>query len=147
MLGGNPCSWNIWGQPAPIYHNSIGLKQGCPLSATLFGLFIDGLHQYLQDAVPDAGVRVQHLRVTDLIYADDISLLACTPQHLQALLDAMEAYCSAIHMTISSDKTKIMVLGDHALPSFTCSGQVVERVPSFKYLGLRFRESGLCLTL
>ena len=42
-------------------HPSIGLKQGCPLSATLFGLFIDGLHQYLQDVVPDAGVRVQHL--------------------------------------------------------------------------------------
>lgn len=27
---------------------SVGLKQGCPLSATLFGLFIDGLHQHLQ---------------------------------------------------------------------------------------------------
>ena len=48
-------------------HPSIGLQQGCPLIATLFGLLIDGLHQYLQDAVPDAGVRVQHLRVTDLI--------------------------------------------------------------------------------
>ena len=43
-------------------HPSICLKQVCPLSATLFGLFINGLHQYFQDAVPDAGVRVQHLK-------------------------------------------------------------------------------------
>lgn len=40
---------------------SNGLKQGCPLGATLFGVCIDGLHQYAQDAVPDAGVQVQHL--------------------------------------------------------------------------------------
>ena len=36
-----------------------------------------------------------------------------------------------------------MVLGDHAPPSFMCNGQVVEQVPSFKYLGLHFHESGL----
>ena len=46
-------------------------------------------------------------------------------------------------MTISTDKTKVMVLGDHAPPSFMCSGQVVEQGPSFKHLGLHFHESGL----
>ena len=29
---------------------SMGLQQGCPLSATLFGLFIGGLHHYLETA-------------------------------------------------------------------------------------------------
>ncbi len=34
----------------------MGLQQGCPLSATLFGLFIDGLHHFLETAAPGAGI-------------------------------------------------------------------------------------------
>ena len=29
----------------------MGVKQGCPLSATLFGLFVDGLEQHLMDTL------------------------------------------------------------------------------------------------
>ena len=29
----------------------MGLKLGCPLSATLFGLFVDGLDQHLMDTL------------------------------------------------------------------------------------------------
>ena len=100
-------------------------ETGCPVSATLFGLFIDGLHQYLQDVVPDAAVRVQHLRVTDLTYADDVSLLACTSTTSTSSAGCYGGIllCYPLLKTIGSDKAKVMVLGDHALPSFTCNGQ------------------------
>ena len=29
----------------------MGVKQGCPFSATLFGLFVDGLEQHLMDTL------------------------------------------------------------------------------------------------
>ena len=42
---------------------SMGLRQGCPLSATLFGLFIDGLHHYSEAAVPTAGIQILQMRL------------------------------------------------------------------------------------
>lgn len=57
---------------------STGLRQGWPLNATLFGLFIDGLHHYLATAVPMAGIQILQMRLRELVYADDICLLART---------------------------------------------------------------------
>ncbi len=41
-----------------MHSPSVGLRQGCPLSATLFGLFLDGLHHHPQVSVPDAGIKI-----------------------------------------------------------------------------------------
>lgn len=40
----------------------------CPLGATLFGLFIHGLHHYLETVVPGAGFQIQHMRRRKLVY-------------------------------------------------------------------------------
>jgi len=118
---------------------SVGLRQGCPLSATLFGIFIDGLHHHLQTTAPAAGVQVRHLKRTDLVYADDICLLAGSPQHLQALIDALVNYCATLHMEISVAETKVMVVSKSLARSptpaaivFTCNGLPLERVDTFK---------------
>ncbi len=50
----------------------MGLRQGCLLSATLFGLSIDGLHSYLGAHAPGEGIQIQQLRLQELVYADDI---------------------------------------------------------------------------
>ena len=126
---------------------SIGLRQGCPLSATVFGLFLDGLHNHLQQSVPGAGIQVQDLKITDTEYADDVMLLGSTPAQLQILINAMTHYCEALHMQISAAKTKVMVLGGERGHTFTYTdhihhqSSVLEQVSSFKYLGLNFEES------
>ena len=97
---------------------SMGLQHGCPLSATLFGLLID-----------TAGIKILQMRLRELVYADDICLLASSPEQLQALIDALAASCATLQMEISVPKTKVMVVS--AVP-----------VATLKYLGLHFHQSG-----
>ena len=104
--------------------------------ATLFGIFIDGLHHHLQSTCPDAGVKVPSLRLTDLVYADDICLMATSAAQLQALVNALATFCQILHMQISVAKPETIVvpLGPclrsplHAMGSLSkrCSLQVLE---------------------
>ena len=80
---------------------AMGLRQGCPLSATLFGLFIDSLHHHLESTVPLAGIGLCGMRLRELVYADDICLLATSPAELQALIDALAIYFGTLQIEIS----------------------------------------------
>ena len=57
----------VGGACGDSYSPSIGLRQGCPLNATLFGIFIDGLHHHRQTSCPEAGVQLLSLRLADLV--------------------------------------------------------------------------------
>jgi len=128
-------SMRVGGACGAAHNPSIGLRQGCPLSATLFGIFIDDLHHHLQTTCPEAGEQLQTMRLSDLVYADDICLMASSPAHLQALIDALGVFCAMLHMEISVANTRVMVVSKSACPSvvFTCNLQPIEQ--TFKYLG------------
>ena len=76
----------------------MGVRQGCPLSPTLFGLFFDGLHDHLHACAPAAGIRLRSGRwVSSLVYADDVVLLSWSASGLQFLLDGMHDFCLGRH--------------------------------------------------
>ena len=89
------------------------------------------------------------MRLRELVYADDICLVASSPEQLQALIDALSSYCAMLHMEISVPKTKVMVVSRVPLSAaaFSCNGNLVEQVSTFKYLGLHFHESGALVHL
>ena len=124
------------------------MKQGCPLSPTLFGLLADGLHTFLQAVARADGIVVTAgLTITDLGYVDDLCLVSATADGLQRVIDGADAWCAAVGMQASSAKTLVMELTSSELPwgQWTCSGQPLQVVSEARYLGVTFKAGRGCL--
>lgn len=67
----------------------MGVKQGCPLSATLFGLFVDGLEQHLMDTLGHDAPSLSGVLIPLIFYADDLIIMSTTPAGLQRQLNAL----------------------------------------------------------
>ena len=141
---------NINGRSGKTVLSQTGVKQGCPLSPTLFGLYIDGMHRFLMASGPvDVPVLSLGVQVTDLAYADDVALMAESPQGLQRLNDLVCEFCVFMGMVVGVVKTKVMVF-NLAFPGpfqWTCGGEQLEIVMDFKYLGILFNAlDGMAVT-
>jgi hypothetical protein len=125
-------------------HTSVGVKQGCPLSPTLFGLFIDGLQHHVTSTCPDVGPALNaapDTRLSLLIYADDTAILADSAEELQRLVTSVDTWCCAHGMTISIVKSEVMVFNCRApeqLVNLSVQGQRLPVCRLFKYLGVWF---------
>ena len=74
-----------------IFESLVGLKQGCNLSPSLFNLFVNDLINNLDQSGKDAPY-LGSLKVSCLLYADDLVLLSDTKEGLQASLDTLNQY-------------------------------------------------------
>ena len=65
-----------------IVHSTIGVKQGCPLSPTLFGMYVDEVSDYI-DREGDRGAQLAGTWIPLLLYANDIVLISVTRGHAE----------------------------------------------------------------
>jgi hypothetical protein len=121
----------------------IGVKQGCPLSPLLFGLYLDGLEKHLDALDGNSPPQLADIVVKLLLYANDLAFMSETPQGLQNQIDVMSAFCVERQLVINVSKTKVVVFEKHrsAAPEFTYKGTTIERVQSFRYLGLELHST------
>jgi hypothetical protein len=116
---------------------NIGVKQGCPLSLTIFDIYIDKLEYCLKDA-GCVGPTLASIVIILLIYANDIVLMVKSPYDPGKQLIILEDLCSSMGMTVNTDKTKVMIIKSKNVTydTFVYDNNSLEELPSYKYLGI-----------
>ncbi|KAL7836057.1 hypothetical protein SRHO_G00284040 [Serrasalmus rhombeus] len=128
------------GSKSDFFPVRVGLRQGCPLSPILFIIFMDRISRRSQGM---EGVRFGDLRVTSLLFAEDVVLLGTSGRELQLSLDRFAAECDAAGMRISTSKSEAMVLTRERVESPLWVGdELLPQVEEFKYLGVLFTSDG-----
>ncbi|KAK3561961.1 hypothetical protein QTP86_019076, partial [Hemibagrus guttatus] len=113
---------------------------GCPLSLVLFIVFMDRISRRSQGL---EGVRFGDHRISSLIFADDVVLLAPSSLDLQHALGHFSAECEAAGMRVSTSKSEAMVLDRKKVAcTLQVGGEVLPQVEEFKYLGVLFTSEG-----
>ena len=115
------------------------------ISPILFSLFVEDLELYLQSD-PASGLTIQDLCVILLLFADDMVILAESPNDLQKSLDNLCLYCDEWGLEVNTDKTKIMFFRNRGIlknhESWTYKNIAIEAVNDFNYLGCTFNYTG-----
>ena len=136
-----------------LEYNS-GVKQGCRLAPTLFGIYAEVLlwlafkkikHtcsvqirlRYDGDLFDlrrlKAKTKALTVFIRDAQYADDISIFSDTPEGLQSLLTSYNDVAKRMGLCINTVKTETMCIGNTA--DFFVDGTKLANVTRFKYLG------------
>ncbi|CAH2244913.1 jg7867 [Pararge aegeria aegeria] len=93
----------------------------------------------------DCGVRIGGVKLTNLRYADDTTLLAASETEMTSLLDRMEQISNAMGLFINRSKTRAMVVDRVGRLELTGSLNL-EIVENFIYLGSNISATGSCET-
>lgn len=122
-----------------------GVMQGCPLSPTLFNIFLADLEKRLGRG-QEGGLVVGGEKIWSLAYADDTVLLAKDEAGMREMMRGCERYMDHKKLTVNVSKTKMMVFsrggkkGRKKERTWKWKNEIIEEVDEFEYLGFIFKN-------
>eukprot|EP00808_Paulinella_micropora_P018271 g45059.t1 len=133
-------------QPVPV---SQGVRQGDPLSPVLFLIFIDALAEMLAERCkglaysPEGPATRRQLR--SLLYADDVVMLAESPEELNAMIEVVRSFCDTWRIEINLTKSQVMEVHPRGVcrkaEGYYYGSKAIEVVKQYKYLGLMLTDT------
>ena len=113
------------------------------MSPRLFAFYIDGLSSLLSKS--NVGCYINDICSNHMFYADDICILAPSAMGLQTLIDICVAYGIDHDIIYNPLKTKCVAILPQgyklSIPTVSLNGNVLEYVPTMKYLGVHITNN------
>jgi hypothetical protein len=87
-----------------------GVRQGCPLSVTLFALCLHPLLRLLEDSLPN--IQIGHTQHSPVItYADDVTVFITNPIDFIPIQQAVQTFERAKGARLNPRKSKALAIG------------------------------------
>ena len=118
-----------------------GVCSGCILSHCLCNLYAEYIKQNARMDEAQAGIKIAWRNINNLRYADDTRLMA-ESKELMSLLMKMKEESLKVGLKLNIQKTKIMA--SCPITSWQITGETVETVADFIFLGSKIISDGDC---
>ena len=159
MYAGTWCRVKLEGEVSERFEVQTGVRQGCVLSPILFNCYMDNIMREASESL-GGGINISYntskglyltyrdavegsTTVQEVLYADDLALVAEQRQDLQGMLSVVDMVCKKWGMAISIEKSKVLAVGGGEVTAPIClNNQTLEEVESFTYLGSSIDKSG-----
>src|SRR5215469_9131228 len=136
--------YEIGDSKSEMVTSQMGLRQGCPLSPSLFIIYLSKLEEKLQRTgtgykMKEYGNSEGGCTITGLFYADDIVLFSSKLEDMQVLLDKTAEFGEESQLEFSAEKSKIMIMrdGERKEEERLNLGNIqMELVKEYTYLGV-----------
>ena len=104
---------------------------------------MDGVVREIKDNTKGIGINLVDKNgvkwiMSQLLYADDTTLVAESEENLQHLVNQFEKACARRKLKVNSNKSKVMVCStvtNQGVAKIQLNGEILEEVNSFRYLG------------
>ncbi|KAK6191131.1 hypothetical protein SNE40_002872 [Patella caerulea] len=142
LYNNTKCAVNVNNHLTDWFDVTLGVKQGCLLSPSLFAIYINDLAQEIKNL--NLGIDIDGFNLSILLYADDIVLLATCEKNLQLMLNCVNEWCYKWRLQINNSKSNILhfrtVNTERSKFEFKCGRETLLYSEKYKYLGLWFDE-------